>query len=413
MTPEELFHEEAKDKFLRYAVIDSAAREEAESIPSSEGQWRLLRLLESEARAIGLQNVELTREGILFADVPGSKKAPPIGLLAHVDTAPGVPSRNIKPVIHEDYQGDVLTLPKGPRLSPESSPVLHRVMGHTLITSDGSTLLGADDKAGVAAIMTAACRWMTEPKLARPRIRLAFTPDEEVGRGVEGLSIERLGVYCAYTVDGGELGEIEAENFNAVNYTVTFRGVSSHTGNARGRMINALHLAAEFIQGIPANARPETTDGTLGFIHPNAIKGSVEEAIIQLMLRDFDAVQLKAGVQWLKEAGRLLVAKYPGSKVSFRKRGSYTNMREKIEEDPRIVGYAVEAMEHLGIEPLLRRIRGGTDGAVLTEKGVPTPNLFTGGVDFHSRTEWLSVEWLNQAVDVLVELAARWAKEKF
>lgn len=399
------------DKFLRYVVIESAAREGSETIPSSEGQWRMLRLLEAEVRAIGLENIELTREGILFADVPGDPKTPPIGLLAHVDTAAGVPARNIRPLIHENYQGGSIALPKGPQLSPETSPALRRAIGHTLITSDGSTLLGADDKAGVAAIMTAACRWMTEPKRVRPWIRLAFTPDEEIGRGVDGLSVERFRAYCAYTVDGGELGELEAENFNAMNYTVTFRGISSHTGDARGKMVNALYMAAEFIQGIPAHARPETTDGVLGFIHPNAIKGNVEETVIQLLIRDFDAENLKRWVQWLKDSGRALAAKYPGAKVSFRKRGSYANMRENIEKDPRIVGFVVEAMESLGIEPLLRRIRGGTDGATLTEKGVPTPNIFAGGVNFHSRSEWLSVEWLNQAVEVLLALGERWGRE--
>ena len=410
MIREELLRESVEEKFMRYVKIETTSDEEAPTVPSTQGQWQLLRLLAQEAKTIGL-TTDLTPQGVLYVDIPGGE-GETLGFLAHVDTAPGVSGKDVKTILHREYSGGVISLPKGSKLSPESCSALERVIGHDLITSDGSTLLGADDKAGVAALMAAACRWVQEPQRPRPRIRLAFTPDEEIGRGVNGLETSAFGVSRAYTIDGGELGEIEAENFNAVNLSVKFQGVNIHTGNARGQMINALQLAAEFITGIPAGMRPETTDGTLGFIHPNVLKGEVEQAELQLLVRDFDSDAMENHLRWLKSAGKLLMEKYPGSKVSFHIKGSYRNMRKAVEKDPRIVRLALQAMENTGITPIPRRIRGGTDGAVLTEKGIPTPNLFAGGVNFHSRTEWLSIQWLRQAVDVILELGTLWSQER-
>jgi tripeptide aminopeptidase len=406
---EELLKEPVENKFIRYAQVDTESNDEVETIPSSEGQWQLLKMLRDELMTVGVENPELTKDGILLAQVPGRTEAPPIGFLAHVDTAPGVSGKHVKPQIHHNYQGGDLTLAKGVVIRESDSPALRRVVGHDLITSDGSTLLGADDKAGVAAIMAAVCRWMAEPERPRPLLKLAFTPDEETGRGIHRLDPKQFEVYCAYTIDGGEGGELEAENFNAANFDLVFRGVNSHTGDARGRMVNALQMAAEFILGIPAGQRPETTDDALGFLHPNAVKGGVEEAVIQILVRDFDREQLNARIQWMKGAGRAIAAKYPGAKVSLKQTGGYLNMHDVIAKDPRIVELATRAYQNAGVEPVLRRIRGGTDGAVLSEKGIPMPNLFTGGVNFHSRTEWLSIPWLRQSVQAILELAALWA----
>jgi tripeptide aminopeptidase len=410
LNQEKLLRESVEDKFMRYVKIETTSDEEASTVPSTQGQWQLLKLLDQEARAIGLRT-NLTSQGVLYVDIPGGE-GETLGFLAHVDTAPGISGKDVKPIVHRVYSGGTISLPNGSELSPETCPALKRVIGHDLITSDGSTLLGADDKAGVAALMAAACRWVYDTRRSRPKICLAFTPDEEIGRGVNGLETSEFNVARAYTIDGGELGEIEAENFNAVNLSVEFKGINIHTGNARGQMINALQMAAEFITGIPAGMRPETTDGTLGFIHPNVLKGGVEQAELQLLVRDFDTDAMENNLRWLKSTGKLLMEKYPGGKVNFHLKGSYRNMRETVEKDPRIVGLALQAMENLGITPMLRRIRGGTDGAALTEKGIPTPNLFAGGVNFHSRTEWLSIQWLRHSVEVILELGTLWSHER-
>lgn len=412
MKREQLLSEPVEEKFLRYVKIDSASDDHESKIPSSEGQWQLLRLLQEELLTMGVFRTELTETGILLAELPGWAGSPVVGFIAHVDTAPQVPGNGVQPLIHRNYQGGEIRLPAGPVISPRTCPALSRVIGHDLITSDGRTLLGADDKAGVAAIMAAVARWLADPGLARPNLRVVFTPDEETGRGIHTLDLQRLGADLAYTVDGSEAGEIEAENFNAENLLVRIAGVSAHTGNARGRMVNAVHLAAEFVQGIPAGLRAETTDGDYGFIHPNEIKGNPEEVIIQLLLRDFEVEKVQYYRRLLAQAGELLMAKYPGARITMEKTGGYANMRAEVAADPRIVQMAVRAMQQLGIEPVLKKIRGGTDGAVLTAKGLPTPNLFTGGVNFHSRTEWLSVTWLRQATEVLVVLGELWSREK-
>lgn len=410
MNREELLAEPVENKFMRYVQVDTESDDEIETIPSSAGQWRLLEMLRDELVSVGVEHLELTGDGILLAQVPGRREAPRIGFLAHVDTAPGVSGRNVQPQIHH-YQGGDIGLANGVVIKESDCPALRRVSGHDLITSDGSTLLGADDKAGVAAIMAAVCRFMAEPERPRPLLRLAFTPDEETGRGIHRLEPQKLGVYCAYTIDGGEAGELEAENFNAANFDLIFRGINTHTGDARDKMVNALQLAAEFIQGIPAGQRPETTDGLQGFLHPNALRGSVEEAVLQVLVRDFDRAQLNKRIEWMQGFSQAIAAKYPGAEVELKQTGGYANMHDAMNRDSRIVGLAAQAYRNAGIEPVLRRIRGGTDGAVLSEQGIPTPNLFTGGVNFHSRTEWLSIPWLRQSVQTILELASLWAKE--
>ena len=283
--------------------------------------------------------------------------------------------------------------------------------GHDLITSDGTTLLGADDKAGVAEIMAAVCRLLAEPGRPHGTIKIAFTPDEEIGQGVDHFDTEGFGALCAYTVDGGEAGEFEEENFNAENYRVTITGISSHTGTARGQMVNAVLAAADLVTGIPAGMRPETTDGRLGFLHPDGIEGDPERVVMRWLIRDFTEEGLEAKKRLLRSALKLLEAKYPGLKAKMTLIRGYRNMRAKLLEDPRVSAHALAAIRRAGFEPRIVPIRGGTDGARLTYMGLPCPNLFTGGVNVHGRKEFVSVQWMEKAVEVLLNLAEIWAGE--
>ncbi len=401
-------------KFLRYVRIETTADPAAADVPSSPGQWRLLGLLEAEARSMGLQDVRLDRHGILTATLAAcgaSATAPAVGLLAHVDTSPAVSGAGVAPIVHRAYDGGVLRLPGGGVLDPERHPALREVVGHDLVTSDGRTLLGADDKAGVAEIMALAARLLREPQAPRARLRLGFTPDEEIGRGIGYFDLEGFGADVAYTLDGGALGDISWENFHAQNLTVVVRGRSAHTGSAKGYMVNALAIAAALIALAPATERPETTCGREGFIHFDALDGSVERAELTVLLRDFDAAGLEARRAWLESACGRLRAEHPGCGIEVRQTGGYRNMRDAVQRRPEAVRLALEAMRRAGVEPRPSLIRGGTDGARLSALGLPTPNLFAGGMDFHSLTEWISARWMEQAVDVLAALAGLWAQE--
>ena len=413
---EELLAEGVLAKFLRYVRIDTRSDPAGPAVPTTPGQWDLSRLLAAEARAMGLVEVALDAQGIVTATLPARGQLDPaggvtVGLLAHVDTSPAVSGKGVRPIVHRGYPGGALPLPAGAVLEPRTHPALAEVVGHDLVTSDGSTLLGADNKAGVAEIMAAVAHLLRHPEAPRARLRLAFTTDEETGRGIEFLDVASFGAEVAYTVDGGALGEISSENFHAGNYRVTVVGRSAHTGTARGQMVNALHLAGQLLAMVPAAARPETTAGREGFVHFDAVAGNVERLDLTVLLRDFDAEGLAEKERWLRAACAALQAAAPGSTLAVERIGGYRNMREAVARRQSVVTLAERAMREVGVSPHAAPIRGGTDGARLSEKGLPTPNLFTGGMDFHSRTEWISVQWMEKAVDTLVALARLWAVE--
>lgn len=407
-----LLSEGVVEKFLRYVQVDSPSGE-GDGVPTTPEQWDMARLLEAELTAMGLQNVKVDEHAIVTATLPGNREgAPAVGFLAHFDTYPGTPGHGVKPQVHKNYGGGEIRLPSGAVLTPQEFPGLKRCVGHDIITSDGTTLLGADDKAGVAEIMEMLCRLVGDPSIPHGPIRVGFTPDEETGKGVRKFDVAGFGAVAAYTFDGSAAGEVESENFNALNLRVTITGKSAHTGTAKGSMINALHLAAELMQAIPAHMRPETTEGYEGFIHPDSIEGNVEEVVIKFLLRDFTLdgmAQKQAILQGLLAS---LEQRYPGARTGVAEVGGYRNMRENVSKDPRVVSLALDAVRAAGLEPVEKGIRGGTDGAVLTEMGLPCPNLFTGGMNYHGRTEWASVQWMEQAVEVGMNLVRLWAEQK-
>ncbi len=410
----DLLREGPLPKFLRYVRIHTTADPEGAQVPTTPGQWDLARLLESECRAMGLQEVRCDEHGIVTATLPptpGQGPCPVVGMLAHMDTSPAVSGEGVVPVVHRSYAGGPLRLPSGLVLDQAEHPELRTVVGHDLVTSDGTTLLGADDKAGVAEILAAVGYLVTHPKLAHGKLRLAFTTDEETGRGITFLDPETLGADIAYTLDGGALGEVSWENFEAENVRVVITGRSSHTGSARGHMVNAVHLAAQLISALPVTARPETTMDREGFWHVDQVQGNVERVELKILLRDFEEEGLKARRHWLELAALQLEAGHPGARVRIERTGGYRNMRAVVEAHPRLEAVTLEAMRRAGVTPRVTLVRGGTDGARLSERGLPTPNLFAGGMDFHSRTEWISVRWMEQAVAVVVELVQLWGRE--
>ena len=399
-------------KFLRYVQVDSPSGE-GEGVPSTPEQWDMARLLEKELKALGLEDVNVDEHAIVTATLPGNRPgAPAIGLLAHFDTYPGTPGRGVKPLVHRDYDGGEIRLPAGQVIRPEDHPALRRCIGHDIITSDGSTLLGADDKAGVAIIMEIVSRLIKDPGIPHGPIRIGFTPDEETGKGVRRFDVAAFNATAAYTFDGSAVGEVESENFNGRNLEITITGRNTHTGTARGLMINAVSLAAEFCMAIPATMRPETTQGYEGFIHVNSISGSVEEVTLKILLRDFtdEGLEHKQAIVEALLAG--LEQRHPGAKTALKQTGAYRNMKTGVARDPRVLELALQAVRDAGLEPVQKPIRGGTDGAVLTEMGLPCPNLFTGGMNYHSRTEWASAQWMEKAVEVGLHLLRRWADEQ-
>lgn len=401
-------------KFLRYVQVHTTSDPAGARVPTTPGQLDLSRMLVAECRAMGLEEVVQDEWGIVTATLPpspGCGGAPVVGLLAHVDTSPEVSGEGVRPLVHRQYAGGPIALPAGPVVDPAEQPELEAAIGHDIVTSDGSTLLGADDKAGVAEILAAAGRLLRDPDLRHGKVRLAFTTDEETGRGILHLDPERFGAEVAYTLDGGPLGEISWENFEAENLRVVISGRSAHPGTARGRMINAIGLAAGLVAGIPAAWRPETTSGREGFIHCLGLHGEVEAAEVTLIVRDFAEAGMQAKRAWLEAVASQLRAAHPCCDVRIERTGGYRNMRRAVEQRPQSYELALAAMRAVGVEPRPLPIRGGTDGARLSERGLPTPNLFAGGINFHSRTEWISVAWMEKAVDVIVALVQLWGRE--
>ncbi|MEA1871218.1 MAG: peptidase T, partial [Candidatus Bipolaricaulota bacterium] len=409
--------QELEERFLRYVKIDTQSDETSNEAPSTERQLALLRLLKQELDEIGTSDARITDYGCLLATIPPTSpgsKLPTVALLAHADTAPALSGANVKPIIHRNYDGSPITLPDDPSktLNEETAPGLSEKHGEDIVTAGGTTLLGADDKAGVAVIMTLASHLLSHPEISHGKIRLCFTPDEEIGRGVDHLTLEDLAADVAYTIDGGALGEVVYESFSADKAVVEITGVSIHPGTAKGKMVNALKLAAQFIEALPQQTRtPETTDGREGFIHPYRISGTAAHVELLFILRDFELDGLKAHGDLIRSVVERLAIAEPRAKIECTITPQYRNMRYWIENEMRPVEVAIEAIKETGIEPIITPIRGGTDGARLTEMGLPTPNLFAGMHNVHGPLEWVSLHDMAKATQVCLNLVCLLAQE--
>ena len=403
------------ERFLRYVRVDTQGAYRVAERPSTQKQLDLSRLLVEELREIGLADAELTDGYSVFATLPGTVQAPVVGLIAHVDTTPDVSGAGVSPIVHEAWGGEAIVLPGDPRqvLDPDVLPALAARVGHDVVTSDGTTLLGADDKAGIAEIMAAVAHLARNGGRPRAPIRVAFTVDEEVGRGAEDFDLDVFGADVAYTLDGSDLGELEVETFSAASMRVTIRGLSVHPGSAKNKLVNAVKLASELVLSLPPESlSPETTEGREGYVHPHRISGNAEEAIVDFIARDHDDELLAAHLERLRGLAAQVEVREPRAKVDIEMRHSYRNMRPFIEENPRVVDIALEAIRRAGVEPRLAITRGGTDGAVLSAQGLPTPNLFTGGQEYHSVREWASVQDMAAAAATIVHLAETWAESE-
>jgi len=402
-------------RFLRYVQIDTQADENSATFPSRSEQLDLSRLLVEELHAIGVDDAEMDEHGYVIATLPptGRPAAPVIGFLAHVDTSPEAPGAGVKPRVVTGYDGGQIDFPGDPdlTLSPIDSPPLADCVGKDVVTSDGTTLLGADDKAGVAAIMCAAKYLVDHPEIARGPIHIAFTLDEEVGHGVDRFDIERFGATVAYTIDGSTAGSIEDETFSARQATVTFVGRNTHPGYAKGKLLNSLRMAAAFIEHLPIELSPERTEGRDGFLHPWTVQGGCDRTTIRVLARDFDMEKLDAHVGVLRRAAEDAAVRF-GGRVEVEIVEQYLNMKEHLVKDPRLVALAERAIEEAGLTPRRGWIRGGTDGSRLTELGLPTPNLFSGAHEIHSTREWVCVHDMADAVATIVHLARLWGEEE-
>ncbi|MDR1746390.1 MAG: peptidase T [Tannerella sp.] len=396
------------ERFMRYVGFDTQSDDSSGSQPSTVGQFRLAETLAGELRGMGLTEVSLSGGGYVMATLPASSgltEVPTVGFIAHLDTSPDMSGRDVRPRIVDYMGGDiVLNETMGTMLSPSAFPELGRYAGQQLIVTDGTTLLGADDKAGIAAIMAAMQYFTDHPEVEHGRVRVGFTPDEEIGRGAEGFDVAAFGCEWAYTVDGGELGEIEYENFNAATAEVHIRGLNVHPGYARGKMVNASQLAMELNSLLPAAQRPEYTTGYEGYFHLTDVKGTVEKATLTYLIRDHDRRMFEEKKALLRSVVGELSRKYSGGSVEVMIQDQYRNMREVIEGRMDIVDIAIEAIEATGVMPCIRPVRGGTDGARLSFAGLPCPNLFSGGLNFHSRYEYLPVQSLKKSMETIIEL---------
>ena len=405
--------EDVLERLLRYARIDTQGAYRVSERPSTDKQLGLSRLLVDELAALGLDDARLTDDSNVFASLPGAEGAPAVGLIAHVDTTPDVTAHGVAPIVHRTWAGDPIELPGDARqvLDPAALPALAERVGHDIVTSDGTTLLGADDKAGIAEIMAAVSYLVRHPERPRAPLRVAFTVDEEVGRGAEDFDLDAFGADVAYTLDGSGLGELEIETFSAKSIRVTIRGLSVHPGTAKGKLVNAVKLAAELVGSLPADRlSPETTEEREGYVHPHRVSGNAEEAIVDFIARDHDDALLEQHVDLLESLVAEIAEREPRAALEVEVRDSYRNMRPYIERSPRVVEAALEAIRRAGVEPRMALTRGGTDGAVLSARGLPTPNIFTGGQEYHSVREWASVQDMAAAAATVVELAGVWAE---
>jgi tripeptide aminopeptidase len=402
------------ERFERYCRIDTQSRRERTQSPSTPGQLDLLRLLVDELREAGLQDVGLDANGYVMATLPASAGGDPgtvVGLVAHVDTSPDAPGSPVEPLVHRDYDGGRIELPRGGTvLDPADMPELAAKRGHDIVTSSGDTLLGADDKAGVAEIVTAVAHLAAHPELPRPTIRVAFTPDEEIGEGATLFDLERFGARCAYTLDGSEVGELQDETFTAAEVVIRITGVDIHPGYATGKLVNAARLAGRVAAALPDDLTPEATSDRQGFLHVYELRGDAAHAELRLIARDFDDDKLAAHVALARRTAQEVVGAQPRAQVTVEDRPQYPNMKRFLDRAPDVIAAAEEAYRAEGVEPHRTLIRGGTDGSRLSEMGLPTPNVFTGGHEFHSVREWASLHDMATAAAVLVHLAAAWAR---
>ena len=403
------------ERFLRYVRIDTTSDQDSTTYPSTANQRDLGEVLEGELRDLGLDDVELTQHGYVFATVPGGA-GPTVGLIAHMDTSQDESGANVQPQVVESWDGSDIVLPGDPDkvLRASENPILAARVGHDIVTTDGTTLLGADDKAGVAEIMGAVAYLVAHPEIEHAPLRVGFTVDEEVGRGVDHFDIDAFGADFAYTLDGAEVGRIDDETFSASEVRIRIEGLSVHPGTSKGKMVNAIKLGAQLIDRLPRDDRsPETTDGRRGFIHPHRFTGTTAEAELRFIARDFDAAKLEEHEQLLRKLADDVGAEEPRARVSVTVEEQYRNMKEFLDQDPRVTEAADEAARRCGLDPWREPIRGGTDGSMLSARGLPTPNIFTGGQQFHSVLEWASVQDMALSAATIVELAKVWAEPEW
>lgn len=394
------------ERLVRYTKIDTQSNEDSQTTPSTEKQWDLLRLLENELKEIGMEEISVDENGYLFATLPSNsdKEIPTIGFLSHVDTATDYTGTNVNPQRHDNYDGGDIQLNAEVVLSPKNSPELANYVGQTLITTDGTTLLGADDKAGIVEIMTAMEYLIQHPEVKHGTIRVGFTPDEEIGRGPHKFDVERFNADYAYTMDGGPLGELQYESFNAAGAKVTIRGTNVHPGSAKGKMVNSITMAIKFQEMMPKDAIPEATEDHEGFIHLMNFNGTVENTTLSYIIRDHDREAFEEKKALMKEAEKAIKAEFGEDAITVDINDQYYNMAEKILPVKEIVDIAQKAMENLDIKPLILPIRGGTDGSQLSYMGLPTPNIFAGGENMHGKYEYVSAETMVKATEVIVEI---------
>lgn len=415
---EEKKKEKIVERFLRYIRYWTASGRHEGRTPSTDGQWELAKILAEELRLIGVKDVELTESCYVIARIPASlgkeknEKTPVIGFLAHLDTSEEVPSKDINPQVVENYDGGLIELADGLCLDPAIDTELAAQKGKTIIHTDGTTLLGADDKAGIAAIMSAVEYLLLHPEKEHGEVEIIFSPDEETGKGLPDFPREKIRSKFCYTVDGGGAGEIEAECFNAAAALVICKGKPVHPGYGRGKMVNAVSMAASFVSLLPRSESPEATDGYYGYFYPSEISGTSEESRIEILVRDFDREKLRKRCSRLESFAQAVESQFPGGKIILEIKDQYYNMKEKIDAAPLVLEKLVQAVKNAGLTPRLKPIRGGTDGSRLTEMGVPTPNIFTGGRNWHGKLEWVSVPEMEDAGKVIIELIGLWAEEE-
>lgn len=404
---------ELKERFLKYVSYDTQSSEESTTFPSTDKQKVLLEALRDEMQMLGMTEVTMDRYGYVMGTIPASadlEQAPVVGFIAHVDTSPDMSGAEVKPRIIEEYDGNDIVLNGQLTMRVAEFPELTFFKGHTLIHTDGTTLLGADDKAGVAEIMTAAEYLLTHPEVKHGKIRIGFTPDEEVGRGVDYFDVKAFGADFAYTVDGGMEGELEYENFNAASAKIEIQGRNVHPGYAKNKMINAIEVACDLQRLLPESERPEHTEGYEGFYHCVGMNGTVEKATVSYIIRDHDADRFEARKVFMWSCVDLLKKKYGDDVLHLTLKDQYFNMRKMVEPHPQVIEKALKAMEMAGVKPLVRPIRGGTDGARLSFMGLPCPNLFTGGMNFHGKFEYCSLTTMRKAQQVILNLATLWSE---
>ena len=401
------------ERFLKYVTIDTQSDPDSPEQPSTAKQKELSKLLVQELLAIGVTDAHLDEYGYVYATIPSNsdKNVPVLCYCAHVDTSPDCSGYNVKPIVHKNYDGSDIILPDDPTqiITTTDHPYLENKKGEDIITASGTTLLGADDKAGVAIIMDLANYLITHPEVKHGAIKILFTPDEEIGRGVNKVDIQKLGAAYGYTLDGGERGSFEDETFSADGVLINIFGVSTHPGDAKDKMVNAIKIAAEFIEDLPKDSySPETTSGKEGFFHPVRTSGSVEKATIEFIIRDFHTFKLEQYENYLRDKLEVIVARYSGANFEFKVQEQYRNMKEVLDNYPQVSEYAREAMERAGVKVIDRSARGGTDGSRLSFMGLPCPNIFTGEMAFHGKHEYVSIQDMQKSVDTIIELAKIW-----